>query len=222
MKKQSSINKILCIVIGIIIIIGAVIYACKGFNIELMSSGRQKILITNSTKLDSSKIEEIAKNVLENKKVQVQKVERFGNAVEITAISINGEEKQNIISKINEELGLNISNDDINITNVPYARIREQVKPYILPFMVTFAAVLLYFIIMYHRLGLKKVLRKGIIIPIVTLALYYSIIAITRIPYGRIVNSIAMGLYIISIGALAIYFQNKIEKLPKKDKKEND
>ena len=88
--------------------------------------------------------------------------------------------------------------------------------------MVTFAAVLLYFIIMYHRLGLKKVLRKGIIIPIVTLALYYSIIAITRIPYGRIVNSIAMGLYIISIGALAIYFQNKIEKLPKKDKKEND
>lgn len=222
MKKQSSINKILCIVIGIIIIIGAVIYACKGFNIELMSSGRQKILITNSTKLDSSKIEEIAKNVLENKKVQVQKVERFGNAVEITAISINGEEKQNIISKINEELGLNISNDDINITNVPYARIREQVKPYVLPFMVTFAAVLLYFIIMYHRLGLKKVLRKGIIIPIVTLALYYSIIAITRIPYGRIVNSIAMGLYIISIGALAIYFQNKIEKLPKKDKKEND
>ena len=194
----------------------------KGFNIELQYSNRQQMILSSSTELDISKIEEISKSILENKEVKVQKVERFGNAVEIVSNEISNEEKENIIKKINEECNADISNDDIKIVDIPNTRIRDILKPYILPGIVTFAAVLLYFIIMYHKIGLNKVLLRGILLPIITERLYYSIIAITRVPFGRIVNSIAIGLYIISIGALAIYFQNEKEKLPKNDKKEND
>lgn len=217
MKKQY-----LYIIIAIIIIIGAVICGVKGFNIELQYSNRQQMILSSSTELDISKIEEISKSILENKEVKVQKVERFGNAVEIVSNEISNEEKENIIKKINEECNADISNDDIKIVDIPNTRIRDILKPYILPGIVTFAAVLLYFIIMYHKIGLNKVLLRGILLPIITEILYYSIIAITRVPFGRIVNSIAIGLYIISIGALAIYFQNEKEKLPKNDKKEND
>ena len=180
------------------------------------------MILSSSTELDISKIEEISKSILENKEVKVQKVERFGNAVEIVSNEISNEEKENIIKKINEECNADISNDDIKIVDIPNTRIRDILKPYILPGIVTFAAVLLYFIIMYHKIGLNKVLLKGILLPIIVEMLYYSIIAITRVPFGRIVNSIAIGLYIISVGALAIYFQNEKEKLPKNDKKEND
>jgi hypothetical protein len=217
MKKQY-----LYIIIAIVIIIGAVICGVKGFNIELQYSNRQEMILSSSTELDISKIEEISKSILENKEVKVQKVERFGNAVEIVSNEISNEEKENIIKKINEECNADISNDDIKIVDIPNTRIRDILKPYILPGIVTFAAVLLYFIIMYHKIGLNKVLLKGILLPIIVEMLYYSIIAITRVPFGRIVNSIAIGLYIISVGALAIYFQNEKEKLPKNDKKEND
>lgn len=217
MKKQY-----LYIIIAIVVIIGAVICGVKGFNIELQYSNRQEMILSSSTELDISKIEEISKSILENKEVKVQKVERFGNAVEIVSNEISNEEKENIIKKINEECNADISNDDIKIVDIPNTRIRDILKPYILPGIVTFAAVLLYFIIMYHKIGLNKVLLKGILLPIIVEMLYYSIIAITRVPFGRIVNSIAIGLYIISVGALAIYFQNEKEKLPKNDKKEND
>lgn len=221
MEKQGN-AKIIYIIIALIIIIGAIICGVKGFNIELQYSSRQEMILSHSTEFDVSKIEEISKSILENREVKVQKVERFGNAIEIVSSKISDEEKENIIKKINEECNMDISNDNIKIVDIPNTRIRDILKPYILPGIVTFVAVLLYFIIMYHKIGLNKVLLRGILIPIITEILYYSIIAITRVSFGRITNAIAIGLYIISIGALAIYFQNEKEKLPKNDKKEND
>ena len=216
-------NKILCIIIAIIIIIGAIVCKTKGFNIELTYSNRDKINLSSNSELDSDKVEEIAKEILTDRKVKVQELERFGNAVEVIAESISDEEKTNLINKINEECNSNISNDDTEITSISNTKIRDILKPYILPAVITFAAVLLYFIIMYHKLGLRTILLKGIFIPIISELVYYSLIAIVRIPFGRITNSIAIGIYVVAIGALAVKFQNEKEKLPKNnDKKEND
>lgn len=216
-------NKILCIIIAIIIIIGAIVCKTKGFNIELTYSNRDKINLSSNSELDSDKVEEIAKEILTDRKVKVQKLERFGNAVEVIAESISDEEKTNLINKINEECNSNISNDDTEITSISNTKIRDILKPYILPAVITFAAVLLYFIIMYHKLGLRTILLKGIFVPIISELVYYSLIAIARIPFGRITNSIAIGIYVVAIGALTVKFQNEKEKLPKNnDKKEND
>lgn len=216
-------NKILCIIIAIIIIIGAIVCKTKGFNIELTYSNRDKINLSSNSELDSNKIEEIAKEILTDRKVKVQKLERFGNAVEVIAESISDEEKTNLINKINEECNSNISNDDTEITSISNTKIRDILKPYILPAVITFTAVLLYFIIMYHKLGLRTILLKGIFVPIISELVYYSLIAIARIPFGRITNSIAIGIYVVAIGALTVKFQNEKEKLPKNnDKKEND
>ena len=143
--------------------------------------------------------------------------------MQITADSISEEEKKNVINKINEECGTDISNDDTTIVTVPNTKIRDILKPYILPAVITFAGVLLYFLIMYHKIGIRKVLLKGILTPIIAELLYYSIIAITRVEFGRIVNSIAIGLYIVMMGILTIKFQKEKENLPTNiNKKEND
>ena len=223
MKEQKSTKKIIYLIIAIIIIIGAIVCKAKGFNIELIYSNRQQISISNSTELDTNKIEEISKSILAGRKVKVQELERFGNAVQIISESISDEEKQNLINKINEECGTDISNNDTKIVTVSNTRIRDILKPYILPSIITFVAVLLYFLIMYHKIGVRKVILKGIFTPIITELVYYSLIAITRVEFGRITNAIAIGIYILAIGALTINFQKEKEKLPKNDdKKEND
>ena len=214
--------KILCIIIAIIIIAGAIVTGVKGFNIELIYSNRQEIIITNNTGLNIDEIKEIAESVLENKKVKVQKNQKFENSVVIVSKEISEEEKENIVNKVNEKYSADISNDDVNIINVANTRIRDILKPYILPGIVTFVIILLYFLIVYNKIGIKKLLLTGIFTPIIVELLYYSIIAITRIPFGRITNSIAIGLYIASIGAITVLFQNEKEKLVENEKKEND
>ena len=97
MNKQKKAN-IICIIIAIVIIIaGAIFGYIKGFNIELMYSNRQEIVLTHNATLDINKVKEIASSVLENKKVKVQKVGRFENSVQIISTEISDEEKQNII-----------------------------------------------------------------------------------------------------------------------------
>ena len=214
--------KILCIIIAIIIIAGAIVIGVKGFNIELIYTNRQEIVITNNTGLNLNEIKEIAESVLENKKVKVQKNQKFENSAIIISKEISEEEKENIVNKVNEKYSADISKDDVNIINVANTRIRDILKPYILPGIITFVIILLYFLIVYNKIGIKKVLLTGIFTPIIVELLYYSIIGITRIPFGRITNSIAIGLYIASIGAITVLFQNEKEKLVENEEKEND
>ena len=214
--------KILCIIIAIIIIAGAIVIGVKGFNIELIYTNRQEIVITNNTGLNIDEIKEIAESVLENKKVKVQKNQKFENSAIIISKEISEEEKENIVNKVNEKYSADISKDDVNIINVANTRIRDILKPYILPGIITFVIIVLYFLIVYNKIGIKKVLLTGIFTPIIVELLYYSIIGITRIPFGRITNSIAIGLYIASIGAITVLFQNEKEKLVENEEKKND
>ena len=94
------------------------------------------------------------------------------------------------------------------------------IKPYILPIIITWCIVLLYFIIIYNKMGLKKILIKGIVLPLGTIATFNAIIAIARIPFGRVTNAIALGLYVFSIALLSMFFQK--EKQIYLSKKEND
>ncbi len=214
--------KILYIIIAIVIIVGAIVTGIKGFNIELMYSNRQQIVVTNNTGFNIEEVKEIAKSVLEDKKAKVQKNEWFENSVIISSTEISDEEKENIVNKINEKYSSNILNEDVSVISIANTRIRDILKPYILPGIVTFSLVLLYFVIVYNKIGIKKVLLTGILTPIITELVFFAIVAITRIPFGRVTSSIAIGLYIVSIGVVTNFFQNEKEKLPKAKKNQND
>ena len=219
-------NKALYIVLIVTIIFGAIVYKVKGFNKELNYSNRQEFEISAASTFDVSKVESIAKDILTNRNVKVQKVERFDNALVIISTEISEEEKQNIINKVNEEYNESISNEDVGIISIQETRVSDILKPYILPAIVTLSAILLYFILVYHKLGVQNVLLTGFLYLILTVLFYYAIIAIFRVPFGRITNSIAVGIHILTIWLLTIYFQNKKDKLDilseNKEEKEND
>lgn len=218
MKKDK--NKIVYIIGAILIIIGAIICFTKGFNIELQYLNRQEMMINTKVEIDISKIEEISKSVLENQKTKVQRIDRFKNSVEIISTQITDEQKEQIINKINEQCNLSISNEDTKLVTIPNTRIRDVIKPYILPGIITFVVVLLYLIFMYQKLGINKVLSKAIFAPVMAQLTYYSIILITRIPFGRITTAISIGLYVISVFAVATSFEKEKSKISEKDENE--
>ena len=206
-------NKLLCIVALFIIIVGAIVYQFKGFNKELNYSNRQQFEISATSTFDISKIENIAKEVLTNRKVKIQKVERFNNALEIISTEISEDEKQNIINKINEEYNETISNENISIISVSETRVHDILKPYIIPGIIALSTLLLYYILIYHKLGVNRVLVLGTFLPIMVELLYYKSIVIFRIPFGRITNSIAVGIYILTVVLLTMYFHNEKQEL---------
>lgn len=219
---MKNIQKVIYIIIAILIIAGICVVSIKGYKKELDYSDRQIIVLTNNLGFDKTKVEEIAKNVLVNKEVKVLEVERFSNAVEIISTEINEQEKEDIINKVNEEYTLEIQKDDISIIDIKETKIKDMINPYIFSVILTFILIIVYFMIMYHKLGLKNIFAKSVFIPILFEIMYFSVIAIARVPLGKVVFAISMGIYVLSIGYLSFSFHNKKQKLFKLDKKEND
>ena len=63
MEEQKSAKKIIYCVMAIIIIIGAIVCYRKGFNVDLQYSSKQKMIISNNTVFDKTKVEEIANSL---------------------------------------------------------------------------------------------------------------------------------------------------------------
>lgn len=217
MKNISKKNKLIYAIVFLIIIAGIIVYFTKGFNFEMKYAKRDQIILANKTGFDSNKIYEISKEVFSNKNFEIREVNIFNNAVAISAPEIIEEEKGEIIEKINNEYGLEISTENIKIQNIEHIRINDIIKPYILPMVITFALSLLYFLIRYRKLGVKKILTKGIVLPIASELVFFGIIAITRIPFGDIITALALVIYVIILVILTSCFEKEYETI-----KEND
>lgn len=214
-------EKVLYIVLVMLVLIGVIVYKNKGFNLDLTYADRQELIISFQKEIDESKIKDIAKSVLEGKEVRIQNVGRFRTSIQIISTNISDEEKQKIIEEINKEYEIELSDDDINFISVSHSKLTDILKPYIKPAVATILVVLIYSILIYNKIGIVKVALKITVLPIIIELSYYALIVITRLPFGKITNAIALGIYIMSIFGLTIMFQNEKESL-NKEQKEND
>jgi len=208
---MKTVNKILCILGCLIVIAGIVIWKNNGFNLELQYSARKQISISNKTGINITDVKQIASEVLGDTRHFVQEVEIFGDAASIVAAEITDEQKSQIIEKFNEKYKTDIDKDEIEIVSIPFTRIKDVIKPFIIPGIITFVIILAYFLIRFRNLGLKEILGKIVIIPVAAELLLYSIIAIARIPFGRIAVACGIGLYVIIIAVLTNKFENQRE-----------
>lgn len=207
-------NKALYIVISIIIIVGIIIGTLKGFVFEKQYSERYQIRIDNNTEMELSKVKEITKEILGDKNFTINKVEIFGNSFAISSENITEEEKISIINKINETYSTSINVDNIKINKISHTRIRDIIKPYIVPGIITLIVIIAYSVVRYGKnLGILKVLLKSTFIPVVLELVFYSIVAIARIPFGDITTAIAIGIYVSSIIALTFNFERNFDEI---------
>lgn len=213
-------NIIIYIIICLIIIAGIAVWDSKGFNTELQYSSRYQIELSNKTGIDVSDIKQIASDVLGDTRFFVQKVETFGNYVAIVSEQMSDEQKNNIVDKFNEKYGEEIKSEDVTIKYIPFTRVKDVIKHFIVPGAITLGVILIYFLIRFRKLGLKIVIAKTIFYPVIAEILMYSIMAIIRIPFGRLAIALSIGLYIAVILFLTCIFENKRNEYLKNIKQE--
>lgn len=212
MKNISKKAKILSIISAIIIIAGIIVIATKGFNFDLKYEKSQKIELYIEQDFNISDIKTITDEVMPGKQVIIQKVEVFEDSVSITASEVTDDEKTNIITKINEKYGTELSADSTETQDIPHTRARDIVKPYAWPFAIATIIILAYMAIRYHKLGSIKIITKTIGINLVSQATLISIIAITRIPFGRLTIPMVLAVYLLTMVGLTARFEKRLEE----------
>ena len=206
-------NLIIYIIICLIIIAGIAVWEAKGFRTETQFMPRKEIELSNYTGIEISDIESIAAEVFGNTKFIVQREENFGNVVVIIAKNITEEQRNNIVSKFNEKYGVDLKNENVEIVEIPFTRIKDVIKRFIAPGIGSLILILVYFIIRFKKIGWKEVVFKTILTPVVAELLLFSIISIIRIPFSRFAVSLGVGLYISIIIILTVIFENKRNKI---------
>lgn len=221
-KKKINITKktkIIAIIIAIIIIAGIAVTATIGLNYDLRYQSAQKIELYIEKDFNNSDIKNIVNEVMPNTPVIIQKVEVFEDTVSITAKEITDEQKQNIISKVNERYGTNLSADSTEIDSISNTRGRDLIKPYIFGFVMSILIILIYIAVRYMNLGVLKTLGQTILTLVLTQAVLLSVIAITRIPVGRLTMPIVVAVYLLTLIGLTTKFEKDLATKKQEKKK---
>lgn len=218
MKQLTKSKKIMVLIAIIILIAGIAITIVKGLNFDLKYQETQSVQLYIGEKFNEADIRQITNEVLPNQAVMLEKVEIFQDTVIITAKEITEEQKNNLVTKINEKYEADLKAEEIQITNIPHTRLRDIMLPYVVPFVIAVVIVLIYMGVRYYKLGVGKVLAQTIGLLILTQALLFSVIAIARIPIGRLTIPMVLMVYMLTL----IGITTKMEKqLANKKQEEN-
>lgn len=212
MKQFIKSKQLRIILIALVIIAGIVMIAVKGFNFDLKYQDTQRVELYIETKFNTADIKQITNEVFGNQKVMIQAVEVFEDSVSITTTSISDEQKNNLVTKINEKYGTELKTEDITVQNIAHTRGRDIIKPYIVPFAIAIIATLIYMGIRYYKLQTVKVILKTIGILVLAQILLFGVIAITRIPIGRLTIPMVILVYLATLFGIATRFENNLKK----------
>ncbi len=218
-KKNKKI--IIGILIAIILIAGIAITLTIGLNFDLNYQETKQIQLNLGTEFNKNDIKEITDEVFSGQKVMIQTVEVFKDAVSIRTTNITDEQKQSLIDKINEKYeSAEIEADSVEIETIPHTRGRDIVKPYIAPFALATFIILVYMAFRYKKIGSTKTILKTLGMVILMQAILLSIIAIARIPIGRVTIPLVLGVYLLTLIGLTTSFEKQLKtKVSEEEKK---
>lgn len=195
-------NKVF-VISSIVIFIGIIIVAILGFNVDFCYKNHNLIDITIGQDFNISDIKAITDEVFKNKKVEIQKTGSYSDGVVIKVDEVTEEQKQLLNTKINEKYGTdNEVEEDIKVNYIPSFRLRDIIKPYIIPMAIATVIVLVYMTIRFRKFGAMKVVGEVLVLTILAELLYMAIIAITRYPINRVVLPVGIIIYIATITVL--------------------
>ena len=192
-------KKVIQILLICLIIAGIIVISTIGFNVGTKYSENTQININIGTEFQISDIRKITNEVFNNTPVIIQQVELYKDMVQITVKSATDEQISNLNDKINEKYNLENKISDIIVSNNPNVRLRNIVKPYIMPVVIVSVITIAFAMIMYRKLGIWKVLYETAMSIVAPQAILSSFYAVTRLPINRLTVAISITVYIASI-----------------------
>ena len=220
--KQLIKNKNFVIsLIVLIVLAGIVMIAVEGFNFDLKYQDTQRVELYLQTQFEISDIKQITNEIFGNQRVMIQKVEVFEDSVSITTTSISDDQKSNLVTKINEKYGTELTAEDIEVQNITHTRGRDIIKPYIVPFAIAVIAILIYMAIKYYKLNMLKVISQSAAILLLAQIVLFCIIAIARIPIGRLTIPMVILVFLLTVFGLTCNLEKKLTKKKVEENKDN-
>ena len=217
MKQKSA--KIIIALIAIILIAGTIMLCTKGLVFGLNYEDSKKVEINLGKQFEEKDIKEITNDVFGKQPVLIQAIEVYKDAANIITTDITEEQKADLVTKINEKYGTDISTDDITIEANAHIRGRDIVKPYIVSFAIATAIVLVYLSIRYYKLNSLKVLLKSAGIIVLAQLVLLGIMAITRMQIGELTIPFVLVVYVLSMLIVTKKFDDDLEKIKVEAKK---
>ncbi|MBR6505181.1 MAG: hypothetical protein IKT41_05750 [Clostridia bacterium] len=206
-------NKILYLVMLIITIIGAIIVGTKGFEFDIAYRKTKMIEIYIGKEFSLNDIKDITNEVMPSKEVKLNKVGEFENTVAITVDNITDEEFELLIQKTNEKYELENKKEDILSVELAHTRLRDIVKPYIIPVIIVTIITLIYFILIFRKVGIINIFIKYLLNVVLPEATIISLMAIVGIYIAEYTLAILIALYGILLIAQAFNLKTKSDKI---------
>ena len=205
--KLSGSKKIILLGIILLIIAGIVVVALKGVKVSLVLQQHEEINIYVGKPTELKEMKSVCKEVFGDKQFVLMDIDTFNDAYSINVESFTNEEKQALLTKVNEKFEVELTEEDISEKTLSNIRVRDMVEPYVKPVIISVLIIIVYMIIRFRKEKVAKLLGKIFGIVILTEAVIFSIIAIARIPLSAtMINLMA----VIAIVELCIYI-NKLE-----------
>lgn len=218
MKKIKS-PKIIYLVAVLIIIVGIIVTCIWKTNFSLEYSEHTRINVYIGKEFNIDDIKQIAEEVFEKKEIKYQNIEIFNDSIAINVKELNDEELALLKEKVKEKYEIEEIDSNVTTMIIPHYRIRDIIKPYIVPIIITTIIILAYVGIRYLKLGLFTVIITLLIRLIVSEAVFTSIIQIFRIPVGVYTIPVAILVYILVTIATVIGYENEATRKKEQEKK---
>lgn len=202
-------KKIVLLGLILLIIAGIIVVALKGFNVSLMLEQHESLNIMVGKEIDINEIKNMCNEVFKDKKVVVRSIDLFNDSVNISVQAITDEEKSELINKINEKYGTELVADNLNVNTIANVRIRDLVRPYVKPIVISVVVIIAYLIILFRKMSAFKLLGKIALIILLTEATLASIIAIVRIPMSPVIVNL---MTVVAVFELLVYINRTLKK----------
>ena len=204
-------KNIMQIVLMSLIIGGVILEATIGFNVGTKYSETTQISIKIGKEFDLKDIKAITNEVFEKQNTQIQYVELYKDMVQITVKEASEEQIKTLNDKINEKYEISNELSNVLVTRQSNVRLRDIVKPYIVPVAIVSVITIVYVMIAFRKLEIWQVLYNTLMNMVAPQAILAGFYAVTRIPVNRLTVVIDILIYIASI-MLNIVYLNKIEQ----------
>lgn len=214
MDKMKNVKKVIFPIMILIIMIGAIVAATAGFKFGLMYEKHKRIEIYMENDYSLEELSNIIKEVLPNEKIIMQDVETFNKDIAFTVSNITSEQQKSLDSKIREKYKIDEKTKDVvMVVSEPHTKLSDIMKPYVKPLVITAIIIFVYLLIRFRKVGLLKASLATIASVIIIQALYFSFLAICRIPISKLTMPLSLLVYILTVISITVYLKKMRENV---------
>jgi len=200
MKKYFNIKTIFLAISILVIIVGITTIGVSGFEKALEYKAGTRIEVYIPEGYEQQEVMDIAKECFKTEEILFSKIENVNKVAGIKVTNYTQAQLENYLFKIAEKYEIDAEEMEYYEIVVPETKISTIINPYILPVVLITLLSLIYTIIRNYKSNNKiKISLKILGILVITLCVYFSIIALFELQFSIYTMPIALAIYIVTL-----------------------